>query len=110
MLPVAVTIPFPASESFDNIFKLDFGEVVSAVEGTLVEVVEAPALILPISLMNEVPQKDEEYFVTYCRRNYVNFKDGRERRGAITLNNFLWFSFLVSGSISTASWMAFATC
>ena len=69
---MAVTIPLPA-ESFD-IFNSDFGEVVSVVEGsTLVEVVaEAPALILPISLTNEVPQKDEEYFVTYYRRNSVS--------------------------------------
>ena len=71
MLPMAVAIPLPA-ESFD-IFNSDFGEVVSAVEGaTLVEVAEAAALILPISLTNEVPQKDEEYFVTYCGRNPVN--------------------------------------
>jgi len=88
---MAVRIPLPPLESF-VIFNSEFGEVVSAVEGTFVEFVELPAaLILPISLTNEVPQKDEEYFVTY-------------------LNNFLWFSFLVSGSIVTASWMAFATC
>ena len=57
--------PLPA-ESFD-IFNSDFDEVVSAVEGVTLEVAEPAALILPISLMNEVPQKDEEYFVTYCR-------------------------------------------
>jgi len=65
VLPMAVVILFPV-ESFD-VFNSDFGEVVSEVEGsTLVEVAEPAALILPISLTNEVPQKDEEYFVTYC--------------------------------------------
>ena len=63
---MAVRIPLPPLESFE-IFNSDFGAVVSVVEGTLVEFEEAPALILPISLTNEVPQKDEEYFVTYCR-------------------------------------------
>ena len=69
MLPMAVMIPLPSFDTFNS----DFGEVVSAVEGSvLVEAVEPIALILPISLMNEVPQKDEEYFVTYCRRYPVN--------------------------------------
>jgi len=68
VLPMAVRIPLPSLESFE-IFNSDFGDVVSAVDGTLVEfveLVEPAALILPISLTNEVPQKDEEYFVTYC--------------------------------------------
>jgi hypothetical protein len=64
---MAVTSP----ESFDT-FNTDFGEVVSAVEGMVFEGAEEPALILPISFTNEVPQKDEEYFVTYCRGNPVN--------------------------------------
>jgi len=63
---MAVVIPLPVLESFTT-FNSDFDAVVSAVEGTVVAgVVEALALILPISLTNEVPQKDEEYFVTYC--------------------------------------------
>lgn len=65
MLPMAVRIPLPSLESFD-IFNSDFGAVVSAVEGTFVPVAVEPKLILPISLTNEVPQNDEEYFVTYC--------------------------------------------
>jgi hypothetical protein len=65
VLPIAVTSPLPASDSFDTL-NSDFGEVVSAVEGaTSDEPVESPALSLPISLTNDVPQKDEEYFVTY---------------------------------------------
>jgi hypothetical protein len=64
---MAVTSP----ESFDT-FNTDFGEVVSAVEGIALEGAGEPALILPISLTNEVPQKDEEYFVTYYRRDSVN--------------------------------------
>ena len=76
MLPMAVMIPLPVSDPFD-IFNSDFGEVVSAVEGTISEVlVEPVALTLPISLTNDVPQKDEEYFVTYCRRNTVNTREG----------------------------------
>jgi len=66
---MAVSIPLPSLES-PEIFNSDFDEVVSAVEGTFVELAELvapPALIFPISLTNEVPQKDDEYFVTYCR-------------------------------------------
>ena len=107
---MAVRIPLPSFESFE-IFNSDFGEVVSAFEGTFVELEEEPALILPISLTNEVPQKDEEYFVTYCRGNTVNTQVHLRREEQYnTLNSFLWFSFLVFGSIVTASWMAFATC
>ena len=61
---MAVTIPLPVSDSFDT-FSSDFGEVVPALEGTTVE--ELAELIRPISLTNDVPQKDEEYFVTYCK-------------------------------------------
>jgi hypothetical protein len=65
VLPIAVTIPLPASDSFDT-FNSDFGEVVSEVEGATSDgAVEPPAPSLPISLTNDVPQKDEEYFVTY---------------------------------------------
>jgi hypothetical protein len=77
-----VAILFPASDSFET-FNSDLGEVVSAVEGTALA--QVPALILPISLTNEVPQKDEEYFVTYCRQSSVNTRSvsgaGREKRG-----------------------------
>ena len=62
-------------------FNTDFGEVVSAVEGMAFEGAEEPALILPISLTNEVPQKDEEYFVTYYRRNTVNTRFGSGETG-----------------------------
>lgn len=57
-------IPLLVSDSFD-IFSSDLDEVVSALEGTTVE--ELMELIRPISLTNDVPQKDEEYLVTYCR-------------------------------------------
>lgn len=63
---MAVTTPLPVSVSFDT-FSSDFGEVVSVLEGTAVE--ELIALIRPISLTNDVPQKEEEYFVTYCESN-----------------------------------------
>jgi len=79
---MAVRSPLPPLESFE-IFNSDFGEVVSAVEGTFVEFVEAPALILPISVTNEVPQKDEEYFVTYCHENCVNTWFASERNMTI---------------------------
>ena len=79
---MAVRIPLPSLESFE-IFSSDFGEVVSAVEGTFEEPVEEPALILPISLTNEVPQKDEEYFVTYCRGNSVNTRFVFRRRNMV---------------------------
>ena len=64
VLPMAVTIPLPVSDSFDN-FSSEFGEVDSALEGTAVE--ELAELSRPISLTNDVPQKDDEYFVTYCQ-------------------------------------------
>ena len=70
---MAVRIPLPSLESFE-IFNSDFDEVVSVFAGTFVEFEEPAALILPISLTNEVPQKDEEYFVTYCGGNSVNMQ------------------------------------
>jgi hypothetical protein len=91
VLPVAVIIPLPVSDSFDTLSS-DFGEVDSSLEGTTVE--ELKELIRPISLTNDVPQKDEEYLVTYCQSKIpvstqfcVGYGEGK--MAGITLNSFL---------------------
>ena len=77
---MAVTSPLPPSDSLRT-FNSDFGEVVSEVEGTISEAGWGEAaLILPISLTNEVPQKDEEYFVTYCQKQFRERSGGRKGR------------------------------
>jgi len=74
---MAVTSPLPPSDSLRT-FNSDFGEVVSEVEGTASDAGWGVfALILPISLTNEVPQKDEEYFVTYCKKQFHERSGGR---------------------------------
>lgn len=75
---MAVTIPLPVSDP-PNTFSSDFGEVDSSLEGTTVE--ELMALIRPISLTKDVPQKDEEYFVTYCKSERSVLLSYREEKG-----------------------------